>query len=559
MCASSAGSAESGTPFFEGDTPTRFDSNSTLPPIETEPNNTAPQLSVSKFNYIDFDQAESETVSLQEVENLASVHRRDRGGQYTLAELNDLVSLLTRYYRDQGFVLARVILPEQTIENGVLSLQLVVGKLESVNPTNNDHYSNERLTTLLEPHLGEAVQEAELEQTLFRLSDYPGIDVRTSLAAGQEPGTTMMQLDVMDEDVWGAHVAFDNYGSENTGQYRLTLASHVNNPTDRADLLSGQLRFSVFPANSVSGLIRYQIPLDSQDLFGPPVVWKNTDFSLGISASAFELSGDLEVLDIEGGSRQMFLRTDRTLARTREARTTVFQSVSFKRSQSDQNDSSLGDDRLTVLELGGTWQGSDTFLGRSSNQVQASIGQGVGDFLGSMKGNNADDSSRVGQDGDRAGGNFTVVRFTGERLQSVGDQYLSLRSTFQWSPSLLTSLEHLSFGGNDTVRGYPAGDRRADTGLVFNLEYFGYSSAPELTLPVSQLRLAAFWDFGFGQLNEALPNETASPSAMSVGVYTDFKLARQFQARLDLAIPFGAQAPSDGRSFSVGFQLSRVF
>ncbi len=552
-------SAEPAASFFESDTPSRFNGNTTLPPVETDPEDSAPQLMVRQFRYLDFDQAQSDQVSLSEVEQQVEAHWQERDGRYTLADLNDLVAQLTGYYRERGFVLARVILPEQQIENNELTLQLVVGKLESVNPVNNRHYSSERLVRLFEPHLGEAVQQSELEQTLYRLSDYPGIDIRTSLSAGDSPGTTKMQMDVLDEEVLAARVAADNYGNENTGQYRLTLAGHYNNPSGRADQLFGQLRFSSCPANSVSGQVQYQLPLDGQGLGGPIVLWHQADLSVGASGSAFELAGDLEVLDIEGGTRQFFIRTERTLARTRLERTTVFQTLSFKRSQSDQNDSSLGDDRLTVFELGGTWQGSDAFLGRGSNQVQASVSQGIGDFLGSMDGVDATDSSRSGSDGKRAGGNFTTLQFTGERLQSVGDQYLSARATLQWSPSLLTSLEHFSFGGQDTVRGYPAGDRRADSGLAVRLEYFGLSSAPELTLPVSQLKLAAFWDAAVGRLNEALPNEESQPSAMSVGVYTDFVLARRYQARLDLAVPLGAQPPSDDRRFSLGFQVSRTF
>lgn len=545
--------------FFDDDTRTRFEGSGSLPPLRVDPAESAPSVTIEQFVFSDFQQAEADTVSFDEVEQLVERHRQARNGRYTLADLNDLVATLTNYYRERGFVLAQVIVPEQQIDENALTLQMVVGVLEAVDTVSNSHYGEDVLETLFRPQLGSGVQQDRLEQALYRLSDYPGVDIRSSLTAGGAPGTTRLNLTVLNEDVFSARFEGDNYGGEETGQYRLTLAGQYNNPTNRADQLSGLLRFSLFPANSVVGQVQYQLPLDAQGWGGPAWLWDQTDLSLGGSGSGFQVAGDLEILDIEGASREYFMRTGRVVSRDAQHKASVYQRFAIKRAESDRNDNSLGEDRLTVLEAGGIWEGTDSFLGRGSSRVQASVRQGVGDFLGSMAASNAPDSSRVGRSGDRAGGSFTVIALAAERLQAVGDQFVSARLRTQWSADLLTSLEAFSFGGQDSVRGYPSGDRRGDSGLSGRLEYFGLSATPELTLPISQLKLAVFWDAALGQVNDALPNETARPTAMSAGVYTEFMLAGDYQARMDLAIPFGAEAPSDGRSFSIGLRLGRSF
>ena len=559
VLASVAARAETESPFFQGDTPTRFGPPAELPPRVTSNTNDQPVIIIITFRYEAFESAEAAGVDMEALRQRVTAHRDERNGEYNVAELNDLVANLGNFLREQGFILARVIIPEQRLENATLTLQLVIGILGDVSPQNNNLYSDETLNILFEPLIDAPVQEAVLEQKLLRLSDFPGIDLRSSLTAGEQPGTTRLQLDVLGEQPFGILAAVDNYGSENTGTYRVTLAGQANNLANRADQLSAQLRFSLLPNNSISGQTQYRMPLDMMGLGGPVWLWDNTDASLNLSGSAFSVGGDLEILDIEGGTRQFGLRTERYLGRSQIKRSSVYQSLQFKRSNSDLNDDSLGDDRLTVLSLGGTWQASDGWLGGGVSQLDASVNQGIGSFLGSMDGSGDEDSSRVGSSGDRAGGTFTVWRLSGERTQAVGGQYLSLQSDLQLSSNLLTSLEQYSFGGSDTVRGYPAGDRSADSAWALSVEYYGLSAAPELTLPVSQLKLAAFWDFAMGSLNEALPNEEANPTAMSVGVYTEFRLARHYQTRLDLAVPIGAQMPSDGRRVSFGFRISRTF
>ncbi|MHA7879563.1 MAG: ShlB/FhaC/HecB family hemolysin secretion/activation protein [Saccharospirillum sp.] len=548
--------AQQGGSFFDNETQTRFETPG-LPESTPGSGVEAPALTIRQFVFIDFDQAAASGLALEPLYALTEQDRQDRNGLYNVAALNELVGKLTAYIRDRGYFLARVIVPEQQIRNETVALQLVIGRLEQVTSMNNSHYDDDILTLLFQSQVGEPVQREPLEQALLRLSDYPGIELRTALAPGSEPGTTQMQLDVLDVSPLNASVQFDNHGSEDTGPYRLTLGGQYNNPGGRADRVAGEVRFSLFPANSVSGQISYHLPLES--VTSADGMFRNTDLTVGYRASGFRVGGDLEVLEIEGQSRDFYVSTDRTLTRSRTGRTSAFAAVHLKASTIEQDDALLSDYGLTVVQLGGRWSETDTWLGGGFSQLEASLAQGLGDFLGSADGSGDAETGRQGRSGDFAAGTFRVLRLSGERVQAVGGQYLLLKTHVQYSADLLTAMEQYSFGGADTVRGYPRGDRIADSVWGLNVEYYGASDAPFLTLPINRIKLALFWDLALGELNDARPNEVRNPTAMSVGGYTEFRLAQHYQTRLELAVPLGAELPSDGRSFSLGFRISRHF
>ena len=228
-------------------------------------------------------------------------------------------------------------------------------------------------------------------------------------------------------------------------------------------------------------------------------------------------------------------------------------------SEVNQNSATLSSDNLTPLTAGLRWEVTDGFLGGGRTLLSASVTQGLGGFLGGLSGSGDETSSRDGLSGDFAGGVYTVLRGNAERLQTYGGQYILLAGTFQWSNDLLTSAEQIGFGGNATVRGYPESSFSTDSAAIFNLEYYGLSESSGIALPISNIKLAAFWDWGLGIRNDAFANEDAAPSAMSVGAYTSLSVLTTYQARLGLGVPVGSNLPSDGSRFRVLFSLGRTF
>ncbi|MEY3872412.1 MAG: hypothetical protein RLZZ296_1407, partial [Pseudomonadota bacterium] len=117
------------------------------------------------------------------------------GKKLNLSQLTDLAARITDYYRSHGYPLARTIIPAQTIEAGVLRLQVIEPRYGKITLTNQSQVRDPLLSaTLANLKSGGFVEESELDRTLLLLSDIPGIIVVPSLKRGSENGTSDLLL-----------------------------------------------------------------------------------------------------------------------------------------------------------------------------------------------------------------------------------------------------------------------------------------------------------------------------------------------------------------------------
>src|SRR5262249_39114337 len=108
-------------------------------------------------------------------EDLVLPYRDKLGKRITLKELQSIAQEITARYQQSGYVLTQVIVPAQTIENGVVTLRVIAGyidkvEIEGIQPC---------VATLLKQY-GEAIQRCvplhvkTLERYSLLASDIPG-------------------------------------------------------------------------------------------------------------------------------------------------------------------------------------------------------------------------------------------------------------------------------------------------------------------------------------------------------------------------------------------------
>ncbi|MDV7395264.1 POTRA domain-containing protein, partial [Arthrospira platensis SPKY1] len=88
------------------------------PPLRELPAN-SPTVTVREFRLVGNREISTATLQAQ----LAG----DLGKPLNFAQLEELTTRLTRFYRSQGYFVARVYLPEQEITDGIVTLQAVEG------------------------------------------------------------------------------------------------------------------------------------------------------------------------------------------------------------------------------------------------------------------------------------------------------------------------------------------------------------------------------------------------------------------------------------------------
>ncbi len=102
---------------------------------------------------------------------------------------------MTNAYQTQGYILGRAVLPPQEITDGIITVEVYEGILDSdesgirINGTDL-RIREERVRGILSSAVkqGQALEEKALERGVLLISDLPGIHASANLEKGNSPG-----------------------------------------------------------------------------------------------------------------------------------------------------------------------------------------------------------------------------------------------------------------------------------------------------------------------------------------------------------------------------------
>jgi len=105
-----------------------------------------------------------------------------------LDDFEQLANVITRFYRIQGFFLARAFIPEQTVSGGVVKIQIVESLLDRVVVDGNELYDKNLLISPFKDLIGKAIYKPQIESSLYSLLRYPGLQVKSIFGPGCNSG-----------------------------------------------------------------------------------------------------------------------------------------------------------------------------------------------------------------------------------------------------------------------------------------------------------------------------------------------------------------------------------
>jgi hemolysin activation/secretion protein len=405
------------------------------------------------------------------------------GRDLSFADLSRLAERVTRRYREAGYMVARAYLPAQELENGVLEIAVLEGKLGQVEVNNGAGLRGAALTPLIQLPLDLPVQTASLDQVLLTLADLPGVTVQATLRPGQALGASDLLLEVRPERRIEGSADIDNFGSVYTGEYRAGATLYWNNPLDRGDQLS--LRVQASNDHLRYARVGYQLPLGS----------RATRMGVALSDMDYRLGKDFSVLDATGNSQVASLYLRQSLLRSIPANWHGQVQFDIKRLSDEVGRTSTPTRqylRNLVLGLNGDWR--DNLAGGARNALFANITVGALSL----------DAASAGLDaaGARSAGNFLKLETQWQRVQFLREGLtlaLSLRG--QLTDRNLASAEKMSLGGSQGVRAYAQGEALGDRGWQATAE-LRWNLAPGW-------QVQAFGDAG-GVKTSAQPREAGS-------------------------------------------------
>ena len=461
--------------------------------------------------------------------------------EMSIGQLQSVANQLTDLYRSAGFVIAQAYVPQQKIEDGIVNIHVQEGVLGKIVVEGNESYSIELIQDIFKHLKGKSVTKQSLESALFSLSDYPGLVAYGVLRPGQNTGETDLVVKVQEEDPREYTVRLDNYGTESTGENRLTLSYTENNLFGNADSLDISLLQTFSPTSNLYGGIKYKTPVSSH----------NTLFGFGLSNNTYDVGGELADFNISGEVQTLNLFVSHQFIRSR--RSNVFGKLEFSNKVADTkiSDFTLNEDTLSALVFEMGFDVLDKKY-KGINQGTIKYTQGFEDMMGSLGEDDEALSSRTGGSGNFATGDFAKLNWNIARLQLI-DKYQNvlLRFSGQYSDDLLVPVEQAGLGGPNNVRAFAPSVILRDSSLFlsvdwnFNAPFFYNVKAFDGWKWGEILQLSVFADYAKGDINDPLDSDIETVNVSGYGVAAQLLLPGKMQLRLDIAKPASATSGAD--------------
>jgi len=170
---------------------------------------------------------------------------------------------------DRGYVTSMVLVPEQSVSAGALTLRYVAGTIGSVDSTGAPGWWRMALPT----GPGGVVDQRDLDQALENLRRLTGqADATIELVPGEALGASNLVLRPGTGKRWQAYVGGDNGGLAATGEYQVNAGLTLDSPLFLYDRLSVAWNTNADrgrdDAGTRSGAISYSIPFGYWSIFG---------------------------------------------------------------------------------------------------------------------------------------------------------------------------------------------------------------------------------------------------------------------------------------------------
>jgi hemolysin activation/secretion protein len=459
--------------------------------------------------------------SVLEPEVIAQACAPFLGPGRTPDDVDQARAALEAVYRERGYRTVGVSIPQQTVRDGVVRLEVVESKVGHLTVQGSKFHSIERIKAQV-PSLTEGAVPnfTEVERDIVAVNQQPDRRVTPALKAGAAPGTVDVDLVVDDNLPLHGSLEVSNRKSQDTSALRALASLSYDNLWQRGHSLS--LSGQVAPENRDDALVFYGSYLAR---------FSNSPFSVLLSA----LRSDSDVstvggTNVVGNGTVIGLRGVWAFP----ASETFYSSLSFGLDYKHfKNDVTLGEDTIkTPVEYYPFAVGYTGLLRSARATTQIDVGtrfafSGLGSDSEVFGDNRA--YARGQQFSLRASVNHTHELFAGFRGRfRVGGQI---------TDQPLISNEQFSAGGLDSVRGYLESEALGDSGWDASVELRSPSLLGNIEF-IDDLQLYGFVDGAHMRLRQTLPDQQAAYSLGSTGLGLDVHLGHLLNGAFVWAYPF---------------------
>ncbi|UCF24651.1 MAG: ShlB/FhaC/HecB family hemolysin secretion/activation protein [Ralstonia sp.] len=451
---------------------------------------------------------------------VANITATYKDQQLTLGQLRDIAAQVTQVLVEHGETLSYASIPPQKIQDGIVKLRIVKGRLESLTLGQNKSLVSDKV---LRAYLRRAERHTgnlpALQDQLLLLSDLPGVGgVSPLLAAGQTAGGTAMTIETEAAPRADVIALADNAGSATTGRNRIGAQVSVNSPLGLGDRFQAiayaapdvlQFNHDGDRGRTTIGRVSYDLPVNAS----------GTRVGAAVSRVDYTLGGRYRDMGL-GHANVFSLYANQPLVRTR----TRSLNLGATLDQKEMRDTFVGDRNKRSAQVLGVQISGDlrSALGSMPTVVQYQAGASYGRL------HNPDRFY-----GARTNGRFLKTTQSVKVLQGVRPGvYVDLSANAQQTSRNLDGAEKMVLGGPNAVRAYSNDMVSADSGLVA-------SATLNVAVPqVKGLTLQAFYDVAQAKVQK-FNNRSTHVEMSGYGVGASYTVNKRAVINVSVARPNG--------------------
>jgi hemolysin activation/secretion protein len=493
--------------------------NQPVAPLNT-PSNLTGEITISRFEVV------GSTVFT--AAELAAITAPATNRPIDFAQLQQVANNITQLYVSKGYVSSGAYIPgNQSFapKNGVVKVQIVEGRVEDIVIIGTNRLEPSYVRNRIALGTQKPLKIDRLLERLQLLQQDPLIaSISAELVTGKTTGTSDVQVKITEAPTRRAGVSVINNRTPSVGEVQGQVSLTENNLFGIGDGVS--LAYGLTEAGNILDF-NYIVPLNPM----------NGTLRLQYNRSSSRVIEDpFQALDINANAQDIALTYRQPVIQTLPQELAVGITLNQRESNIDFLPNASGG-RLGFPSPGANSNGQTKVTGlrffqdyttRDTQQVLAlrsQVSLGI-NALGATVNPSAPD------------GQFVSWRGQAQYVRNLApDQLLVLKLDSQIADRPLVPLEQVSFGGQDTVRGYRQDLLIGDNGLLASAELrFPVFSTPGTSSNKQLLQIVPFLDLGIAWNNDGIA--TATPNTIaSAGLGLRYQSGNSLLAKLDYGIP----------------------
>lgn len=432
----------------------------------------------------------SALLTRDKIDAVLNVHK---GPGKTIKDIERARVELEKAYQQLGYPTVLVVVPEQTVEQGTVRLDVVEGRLLGIAVTGNHYFSRYNiLGKLPSVQIGGLLYEPDFAKQLDMVNANPDIKIMPILKSGSVQGTVDLELKTKEHMPVHAKITGDNKGSFTTPASRITWEAQYTNLWDADHIFTLQTMQTPTDWGAVQSYgFSYVAPLKWPDhllvLYASKVISNSTLAGTALPVAGggnISVAGNATVSGIryqfpifKGGPavHQLTVGADYKRLERTEATFPGGLGTAVVLSPIQYTPASIGYSG-TYPDSYGTTTFNTTVLGYAAGTIPGGTEK---DFKG-------DGTVENPGQRPRSSGTFGVVKGSIARMQPLPEGFVfSARLDGQWATEPLIPAEQYFAGGLDTVRGYVQNQALGDNAFLWRAELY----TPDLpSIPIDR-----FW------------------------------------------------------------------